>query len=62
MHELRAVKSPIELTLIRRACDITDKTFRRLLAFIKPGVWEFEIEAEIYHEFIRNRSPFGSIS
>ena len=49
MHELRAVKSPIELTLIRRACDITDKTFRRLLAFIKPGVWEFEIEAEIYH-------------
>ena len=56
MHELRAVKSPIELKLIRRACDITDKTFRRLLAFIKPGVWEFEIEAEIYHEFIRNRS------
>jgi Xaa-Pro aminopeptidase len=56
MHELRAVKSPIELDLIRKAGNITDKTFRRLLGFIKPGVWEFEIEAEIYHEFLKNRS------
>jgi Xaa-Pro aminopeptidase len=56
MHDLRAVKSNIELDLIRRACSITDKTFRRLLGFIQPGVWEFEIEAEIYHEFLRNRS------
>jgi Xaa-Pro aminopeptidase len=56
MHGLRAVKSNLELDLIRRACSITDKTFRRLLGFIQPGVWEFQIEAEIYHEFLRNRS------
>ncbi len=56
MHSLRAIKSPVEIDLIRRACGITNKTFRRLLGFIKPGIWEFEVEAEIYHEFIRNRS------
>jgi len=56
MHDLRAVKSKPEVELIKKACSITDNTFRRLLGFIKPGVWEFEIEAEIYHEFIRNRS------
>ena len=56
MHSLRAVKSEPELDLIRSACNLTGKTFRRLLGFIKPGVWEFEIEAEIYHEFLRNRS------
>ena len=56
MHYLRAVKSKPEVELIKKACSITDKTFRRLLGFIKPGVWEFEIEAEICHEFIRNRS------
>jgi len=56
MHGLRAVKSELELDPIKRACKLTDQTFRRLLSFIKPGVWEFEIEAEIYHEFIRNRS------
>jgi Xaa-Pro aminopeptidase len=56
MHDLRALKSKQEVELIKKACGITAKTFRRLLGFIKPGVWEFEIEAEIYHEFIRNRS------
>lgn len=56
MHYLRAVKSPAEVELISEACRITAKTFRRLLGFIKPGVWEYEIEAEIYHEFLRNRS------
>jgi Xaa-Pro aminopeptidase len=56
MHHLRAVKSQAEIELIRQACRITAKTFQRLLGFIKPGVWEFEIEAEIYHEFLRNRS------
>jgi Xaa-Pro aminopeptidase len=56
LHNLRAVKSQLELDLIKKACHITDAAFRRLLAFIKPGVWEFEIEAEIYHEFLRNRS------
>lgn len=56
MHDLRAVKSKQEVELIKQACHITAKTFRRLLGFIKPGVWEYEIEAEIHHEFIRNRS------
>jgi len=56
MHDLRALKSKQEVELIKKACGITAQTFRRLLGFIKPGVWEFEIEAEIYHEFIRNRS------
>jgi len=56
MHDLRAVKSQFEVDLIKNACNITDQTFCRLLGFIKPGVWEFEIEAEIYHEFLRNRS------
>lgn len=56
MHELRAVKSPAEIELIQHACDITEKTFHRLLRFITPGVWEYEIEAEIYHEFLKNRS------
>jgi len=56
LHGLRAVKSELELGPIKQACKITDDTFQRLLGFIKPGVWEFEIEAEIHHEFIRNRS------
>ena len=56
MHHLRAIKSKQEVELIKKACRITAQTFRRLLGFIKPGVWEFEIEAEIYHEFVRNRS------
>ncbi|AKD05622.1 aminopeptidase P N-terminal domain-containing protein [Pontibacter korlensis] len=56
MHHLRAIKSEREIELIQKACDITDKAFRRLLSFIKPGVMEYEIEAEIYHEFLRNRS------
>jgi Xaa-Pro aminopeptidase len=56
MHHLRAVKSRAEIDLIRHAGKITERTFRRLLRFIKPGVWEYEIEAEIYHEFLRNRS------
>lgn len=56
LHRLRAVKSPIETALIQRACDITEKAFRRVLGVIRPGVWEFEIEAEICHEFLKNRS------
>ncbi|WP_146902360.1 aminopeptidase P N-terminal domain-containing protein [Adhaeribacter aerolatus] len=64
MHHLRAVKSDIEIELIKKACRITEKAFLRLLKFIKPGVMEYEIEAEIVHEFIRNRSrgpAYGSI-
>jgi Xaa-Pro aminopeptidase len=56
MHDLRAVKSPPEIELIKEACAITAKAFRRLLGFIRPGVWEYEVEAEIVHEFMRNRS------
>lgn len=55
-RELRAVKSTYEIELMQTACDITDKAFRRVLGFIKPGVMEYEIEAEIIHEFIRNRA------
>jgi Xaa-Pro aminopeptidase len=56
MQDLRIVKSPMEVELIKTAGNITDQAFRRLLGFIEPGVWEFEIEAEICHEFLRNRS------
>lgn len=56
MTDLRAIKSMYEIDLIQKACNITEKGFRRILGFIKPGVWEYEIEAELIHEFIRNRS------
>lgn len=56
MHKLRAVKSKEEVELIQQACNITEKGFRRLLPFVKPGIWEYEIEAELIHEFVRNRS------
>ena len=56
LQRLRSVKDPIELDLMQKACDITEKAFRRTLGFVKPGVWEYEIEAEYYHEMIRNRS------
>lgn len=56
MHQLRAVKQPEEIALLQRACDITKQGFERVLKFVKPGVHEFEIEAELLHEFVRNRS------
>ncbi|MBJ6367603.1 aminopeptidase P family protein [Snuella sedimenti] len=56
LQRLRSVKDPIEIALIQEACDITEKGFRRILNFLKPGVWEYEIEAEFMHEFLRNRS------
>jgi Xaa-Pro aminopeptidase len=56
MQKIRSVKSTREIELIQRACDITEKGFRRVLQFVKPSVWEYEIEAEFIHEFIRNRS------
>ncbi len=56
MHQIRAIKHPIELEQMQKACDITEKGFRRILSFIKPGVWEYEIEAELLHEFINQRS------
>lgn len=56
LQDIRGVKEPEEITLMQTACNITEKGVRRLLSFIKPGVWEYEIEAELVHEFIRNRS------
>ncbi len=56
LHRLRSVKDAVEIDLIQQACTITEKGFRRVLGFVKPGVWEYEIEAEYIHEFIRNRS------
>lgn len=56
MHELRAIKEAEEIDLMQQACNITAKGVDRILKFIKPGVMEFEIEAEIMHEFLRNRS------
>lgn len=56
MHRIRSIKHPIEIALMQQACDITEKGFRRLLSFTKPGVMEYEIEAELIHEFVRNRS------
>ncbi|MCH2193396.1 aminopeptidase P family protein [Kordia sp.] len=56
LQRLRSVKDQIEIDLMQQACDITEKGFRRLLSFVKPGVWEYEIEAELIHEFLRNRS------
>jgi Xaa-Pro aminopeptidase len=57
LRELRAVKTPLEVTLLQTAADITGETFRHLLSFIRPGVMEYEIEAEIYHSFLSRRSP-----
>jgi Xaa-Pro aminopeptidase len=56
LQNIRGVKEPEEIELMQKACDITEKGFRRVLKFVKPGVWEHEIEAEYLHEFIRNRS------
>jgi Xaa-Pro aminopeptidase len=56
MKELRGIKTKAEVKVIQQAIDITEQTFRRLLQFIKPGVWEYEIEAEIYHSFLSQRS------
>ena len=56
LYRLRAVKSEYEIKVMQEACDITEKGFRRILQFVKPGVMEYAIEAEYLHEFVRNRS------
>jgi Xaa-Pro aminopeptidase len=56
LQRLRSVKEQEEIDLIQHACTITEKGFRRVLGFTKPGVTEYELEAEFIHEFIRNRS------
>ncbi len=56
LQRLRSVKDATEIDLIQEACNITEKGFRRILNFVKPEVWEFNIEAEFMHEFLNNRS------
>src|SRR5690606_17746131 len=56
LQDLRGTKEPEEIDVIQHACKITEKGFKRVLQFVKPGVWEYEIEAEFMHEFLRNRS------
>lgn len=56
MHKIRAIKDAVEIELIQKACNLTEAAFRRILKTIKPGVMEYEIEADVIHEFIRNRS------
>jgi Xaa-Pro aminopeptidase len=55
-HRLRMIKSPLEIPILQHACDITEAGFRRVLGFIRPGVGEWEIEAELLHEFVRRKS------
>ena len=59
MHQLRVVKTPAEIELLKQSVAITEKGFRRLLKFVKPGVTEYEVEAELAHEFIRHRAKFA---
>ena len=56
MRDVRVIKSDIEVELTQRACDITRDAFTRVLKFVKPGMAEYEIEAEITHEFLRQRA------
>jgi len=64
LKELRAIKTAQEVEVMQQAIDITDNTFRRILQFVKPGVMEYEIEAEIFHSFLSQRATgpaYGSI-
>lgn len=59
MHQLRVVKSPQEIELLRQACQITKAGFERVARFVQPGVNECDVEAEFAHEFIRRRGAFA---
>jgi Xaa-Pro aminopeptidase len=62
--EVRAIKTQAEIDVIQKAIDITENTFRRILKFVRPGVMEYEIEAEIVHSFLSQRATgeaYGSI-
>ncbi|HKP31347.1 MAG TPA: aminopeptidase P family protein [Chitinophagaceae bacterium] len=64
MKELRGIKTPLEIEVVQKAIDITHNAFERLLKFIRPGVMEYEIEAEIVHSFLSQRATgeaYGSI-
>ncbi|MGC3966174.1 MAG: aminopeptidase P N-terminal domain-containing protein [Pirellulales bacterium] len=59
LHKLRVVKSAREIELLKEAIRITDAGFRRVCQAVRPGVAEFELEAEFAHEFVRNRAKFA---
>ena len=64
MKDLRAIKTKEEIAVVQKAIDITDLTFRRIMKFVRPGVHEYEVEAEIWHSFLSNRATgpaYGSI-
>ena len=64
MKDLRAIKTSLEIEVVQQALDITHNPFERLLGFIRPGVMEYEIEAEIFHSFLSQRSDgpaYGTI-
>jgi Xaa-Pro aminopeptidase len=56
MRDLRSIKSEEEISLLREACDITHSAFDRVLRSLKPGMMEYEVEAEITYEFIKRGS------
>lgn len=56
IYNMRTVKSELEINTIQHACDITERGFRRVLQATRPGVWEYELEAEYAHEFLSQRS------
>jgi Xaa-Pro aminopeptidase len=56
LQRLRSIKHPLELEVMQKACTITEKGFRRILNYTKPGQWEYELEAEFIHEFLMNKS------
>jgi Xaa-Pro aminopeptidase len=59
IYGLRVIKSPVETDFIKKACELSDAGFRRIMKFLKPGVYEYEIEAELAHEFIKSGSSFA---
>ena len=59
LHQLRVTKTDLELYLLKEAMDITAKGFRRMLRFVKPGVTEYEVEAELAKEYIKRRGKFA---
>ncbi|KAF0181346.1 MAG: Xaa-Pro aminopeptidase [Limisphaerales bacterium] len=59
MHRIRVVKTDAEIALLKESVAITEKGFRRLLRFVKPGVMEYQVEAELIHEFTRRRAKFA---
>ena len=64
MKELRAVKTEQEIEVVKKAIEITGNTFKRVMQFVRPGVMEYEIEAEIVHSFLSQRADgeaYGSI-